>query len=60
VCRFHFPLLPLYNSQILISLNENKNLQLKAQSIFNKVYEMDMGQFVQFDDFLNMMKKLTY
>jgi hypothetical protein len=31
VCRFHFPLPPLHNSQILISLlNQNKNLQLKA------------------------------
>jgi hypothetical protein len=53
VCRFHFPLPPLCSTQIL---NPNKNLQLKAQFISNKLNEMDMGQDISFDDFLNILQ----
>jgi len=63
VCRFHFPLSPLCSTQILCPLlNPNKKLQLKTQFIFNKLNEMDMGQDISFDDFLNIlqMEEQTY
>jgi hypothetical protein len=57
VCRFHFPLPPLRSTQILSPLlNPNAKLQLKAQFIFNKLNEMDMGQDISFDDFLNILQ----
>ncbi len=57
MCRFYFPLPTLCNTQIIIPLlNHTKNLHLKAQSIFNKLNEMDMGQDVSLDDFLNALQ----
>jgi hypothetical protein len=57
MCRLHFPLPTLHNTQILKPLLIIYKLQLKAQSIFNKLNEMDMdkGQDVSFDDFLNTL-----
>jgi hypothetical protein len=56
-------LLPLRNTQILSPLlNQDKKLQLKAQSIFTKLNDMDMGQEMSFDDLKKKkiwMKKIT-
>ncbi len=45
VHRFHFPYPPLHSTQISSPLlNLDKKLQLKAQSIFSTLNEMDKGQ----------------
>lgn len=58
MCRFHFPLPPLQNTQILKPLLNIYKLQLKTQFFFNKLNEMDMdmGQDISFDDFLNTLQ----